>query len=158
MGVEPYWFASSLIGTIVQRLVRRVCPSAATAHAEEKMLESVASRAATGLARRHSARAAGATSACIRIQGPRGPLRAIVVEETIRRMTVDHSPSSEMRLLDKKSRNAKRCWATAACNSSWQDNLRRGSSRLRQGVVLMAQLYFCLTQPWMWPAQEIRRD
>jgi general secretion pathway protein E len=99
MGVEPYLVASSLIGAVAQRLVRRVCPSCAAPYTpESEMLEGV------GIA---PSDWAGTTpfrkgTGCEKCQetgykGRVGLYELFVIDEPIRRMTVDRASSNQMK-------------------------------------------------------------
>ncbi len=99
MGVEPYLVASSLIGAIAQRLVRRVC-----AFCSEPDMPSPEVLEAIGLTREDWSgdppfrRGRG----CDRCQhtgfkGRQGLYELFLVDEPIRRMTVDLSSSSVMK-------------------------------------------------------------
>src|SRR5579884_30498 len=99
MGVEPYLVASSLIGAIAQRLVRRVC-----AFCSEPDMPSPEVLEAIGLTREDWSgdppfrRGRG----CDRCQhtgfkGRQGLYELFLVDEPIRRMTVDRSSSSVMK-------------------------------------------------------------
>jgi len=99
MGVEPYLVASSLIGTIAQRLVRRVCPNCSEPHMpEDKMLESVGITGSDWTGSTPFRKGRGCDK-CLQTgyKGRVGLYELFVVDETIRRMTVDHAPSSEMK-------------------------------------------------------------
>jgi type II secretion system protein E len=102
MGVEPYLVASSLIGAVAQRLVRRVCPNCA-----EPDVPEAASLEALGLAPEEWLSGGAATPfrrgrGCDRCQqtgyrGRVGLYELFTVDEPIRRMTVARSSSTEMR-------------------------------------------------------------
>jgi len=94
MGVEPYLAASSLIGVIAQRLVRRVCP---TCGAPDSPSQEVL-RAAGMDENAHYRRGVG----CDRCQntgyrGRQGLYELLVIDEQIRRMTVDRKSSGDMK-------------------------------------------------------------
>ena len=99
MGVEPYLVASSLIGAVAQRLVRRVCQfcSEPTVLSEE-MMEGIGITQADLATKPDFRRGAG----CDKCQGSGYKGRQALyemfqVDEPIRRMTVDRSSSSVMK-------------------------------------------------------------
>ncbi len=99
MGVEPYLVASSLIGAVAQRLVRRVCPSCATPYLpESEILEGV------GITPHEWAGSAPFRKGmgCEKCQGSGykgrvGLYELFVIDEPIRRMTVDRASSNQMK-------------------------------------------------------------
>jgi type II secretion system protein E len=99
MGVEPYLVASSLIGAVAQRLVRRVCPfcSAPDTPSEEALL-------AIGLTPddipdENPFRRGKGCDKCLHTgyKGRQALYELFVVDEPIRRMTVDRSSSTVMK-------------------------------------------------------------
>ena len=99
MGVEPYLVASSLIGAVAQRLVRRVCSSCAAPYLpESEILEGV------GITPHEWAGSAPFRkgSGCEKCQGSGykgrvGLYELFVIDEPIRRMTVDRASSNQMK-------------------------------------------------------------
>lgn len=98
MGVEPYLAASSLLGVVAQRLVRRVCPNCADEdRPTDEALVSVgitAEEAQTATFRRGRG--------CDKCQGSgykgrQGLYEFFTVDEEIRRMTVDRASSAVMK-------------------------------------------------------------
>lgn len=98
MGVEPYLVASSLVGVVAQRLVRRVCPHCAVEdHPTPEALRAVgidAQEARTATFRRGRG--------CEKCQGTgyrgrQGLYELFLVDEPIRRMTVDRANSTVMK-------------------------------------------------------------
>jgi general secretion pathway protein E len=96
MGVEPYLVASSVVGVVAQRLVRRVCPNCSTEdHPTPETLAAIGIREAdAGTFRRGKG--------CEKCQGSgyrgrQGLYEVFLVDEEIRRMTVAHSNASQMR-------------------------------------------------------------
>lgn len=98
MGVEPYLVASSLIGVIAQRLVRRICPNcSAPASMSPEILRAIGITQSdlTGKILR-------AGTGCDKCQGTgfkgrQGLFELLMIDEPIRRMTVDRSSSNDMR-------------------------------------------------------------
>ncbi len=98
MGVEPYLVASSLIGVIAQRLVRRICPNcgAPTSFSPEVLRAVGVSQAdLTGKVLKSG-------SGCDKCQGTgfkgrQGLFELLLIDEPIRRMTVDRNSSNDMR-------------------------------------------------------------
>jgi general secretion pathway protein E len=99
MGVEPYLVASSLVGVVAQRLVRRVCQNcAAPDHPSPEVLRAVGITAADMAANPPIRRGQG----CDKCQGSgfkgrQGLYELLLVDESIRRMTVDRRSSNEMK-------------------------------------------------------------
>ncbi|MCG9895567.1 MAG: Flp pilus assembly complex ATPase component TadA [Fimbriimonadaceae bacterium] len=98
MGVEPYLAASSVVGVLAQRLVRRNCPTCSVPDTPDpEALEAVGitpeeAKTATFRIGKGCEKCGGT--------GFRGRLaihELLVVDETIRRMTVDRAPASNMR-------------------------------------------------------------
>jgi general secretion pathway protein E len=98
MGVEPYLAASSIVGVLAQRLIRLNCP-----HCSEPWDEEPEALTALGLTVEQRA---GATfrrgvgcEKCGRsgFRGRRGVYELMLVDEEIRRMTVEQAAASRMR-------------------------------------------------------------
>jgi len=98
MGVEPFLVASSLLGVLAQRLVRRVCPNCAEeVEFDEDALHSIGvtpDEAAQATFRRGRG--------CERCQnsgyrGRQGVYELLMVDETVRHMTVERMSSSVIR-------------------------------------------------------------
>lgn len=99
MGVEPYLVASALIGTIAQRLVRRVCPSCA-----EPDMPALDMLAAVGITEsdwtgKPPFRRGKGCDKCSQTgyRGRVGLYEIFLVDEHIRRMTVERAGASEMK-------------------------------------------------------------
>jgi len=98
MGVEPYLVASSLMGVIAQRLVRRVCSNCA----REEMPSDEALRA-IGITPEQAAQGTFKRGiGCDKCQGTgykgrQGLYELCMIDEPIRRMTVDRSSSNMMK-------------------------------------------------------------
>ncbi|MBB6053038.1 type II secretion system protein E [Armatimonas rosea] len=99
MGVEPYLVASSLIGAVAQRLVRRVCSNCSQPYTPEgEMLEGVGIVASEWAGTTPFRKGVG----CEKCQGTGykgrvGLYELFVVDEPIRRMTVDRASSNQMK-------------------------------------------------------------
>jgi len=98
MGVEPYLVASSLIGVVAQRLVRRNCPfCSAPVEVKEEALRSV------GISSEDAAKGTFMKGkGCDKCQGSgfkgrQGVYELMVIDDTIRRMTVDRASSTVMK-------------------------------------------------------------
>jgi type II secretion system protein E len=94
MGVEPYLAASSLIGVIAQRLVRRVCSNCgAPDHPSHEVLR------AAGMDLNADYRRGTGCDRCqgTGYRGRQGLYELLVVDENIRRMTVDRKSSGDMK-------------------------------------------------------------
>lgn len=101
MGVEPYLVASSLIGAIAQRLVRRVCSACS-----EPDMPSADMKAALGITPKDLEEVDGNPfrrgKGCDKCQqtgykGRVGLYELFVVDEPVRRMTVDRSSSTALK-------------------------------------------------------------
>ena len=96
MGVEPYLVASSLIGVVAQRLVRRINPETAEGYMpEDEALETLGispeeAAASTFQHQRPGAEGSG-------FKGRQGIHELMIVDETIKRLTVDRASSGAMR-------------------------------------------------------------
>jgi type II secretory ATPase GspE/PulE/Tfp pilus assembly ATPase PilB-like protein len=100
MGVEPYLVASSLIGAIAQRLVRRVCSNCSQVDMPKpEMLEALNITQAEWSATNPPFRRGRGCDRCQNtgFKGRQGLYELFVVDEPIRRMTVDRSSSSVMK-------------------------------------------------------------
>jgi type II secretion system protein E len=97
MGVEPYLAASSIVGVLAQRLVRVNCPHCSTPHEEEP--EALRAMGIEGPPPGTVFRHGTGCEKCGRtgFKGRRGVYELLVVDEEVRRMTVDRAPSSLMR-------------------------------------------------------------
>jgi general secretion pathway protein E len=98
MGVEPYLVASSLVGVIAQRLVRRICPNCSVPYSmSPEMLRAV------GISQGDlSGKTLQAGTGCEKCQGTgfkgrQGLFELLMIDEPIRRMTVERSSSNDMR-------------------------------------------------------------
>jgi type II secretion system protein E len=97
MGVEPYLVASSLVGVVAQRLLRRVCSNCARPDTpDENALRAIGIRGDEPGAR--FMRGVG----CDKCQGTgykgrQGLYELMIIDEEIRRMTVDRASSSKMK-------------------------------------------------------------
>lgn len=95
MGVEPYLAASSMIGVLAQRLVRRNCP-----HCSEPIEEKPEALRAVGISDKEAASAklmrGKGCDKCSGsgFRGRQGVFELLVVDEPVRRMTVEHASSS----------------------------------------------------------------
>ncbi|MBV9852670.1 MAG: type II secretion system ATPase GspE [Armatimonadetes bacterium] len=99
MGVEPYLVASSLIGAVAQRLVRRVCPACAEPDApESEALESLGITGADWAGEPPFRRGRGCDK-CLHTgyRGRVGLYEMFTVDEPLRRLTVARAASSEMK-------------------------------------------------------------
>jgi type II secretory ATPase GspE/PulE/Tfp pilus assembly ATPase PilB-like protein len=98
MGVEPYLVASSLVATVAQRLVRRICANCAQPYEPRpETLEAIGIEA-SDLPGGTLMRGAG----CDRCQqtgykGRHALFELFIVDEPIRRLTVDRASSNDMR-------------------------------------------------------------
>jgi type II secretory ATPase GspE/PulE/Tfp pilus assembly ATPase PilB-like protein len=95
MGVEPYLAASSIIGVLAQRLVRRNCPFCSEPHVENPdALKAVGitqeDLATARLMRGKGCEKCGGSG----YKGRQGIYELLVVDEAVRRMTVDRDPAS----------------------------------------------------------------
>jgi type II secretory ATPase GspE/PulE/Tfp pilus assembly ATPase PilB-like protein len=97
MGVEPYLVASSLVGVVAQRLLRRVCSNCSepTQHKPDLL-------AAIGLTGNEPNANYRRGKGCEKCQGSgykgrQGLYELLIIDETIKRMTVDRSSSSAMK-------------------------------------------------------------
>ena len=95
MGVEPYLVASSLIGVVAQRLVRRICPNCSAPNdPSHEVLRSAGMDPDLTTYRKGKG--------CDRCQntgfrGRQGLYELLVIDEEIRRMTVDRKSSGVMK-------------------------------------------------------------
>jgi type II secretion system protein E len=101
MGVEPYLAASSLIGVIAQRLVRRICPNCVenyTPSHESLMAIGFTDEELAGLPKDTFKKGRG----CDKCQGTghrgrQGLYELFFIDEDIRRLTVDRASSNTMK-------------------------------------------------------------
>ncbi|MGO8673796.1 MAG: GspE/PulE family protein [Capsulimonadaceae bacterium] len=99
MGVEPYLVASSLIGAVAQRLVRRVCPACASPFLPDReILEGIGIRPGDWTGEPPFRRGRGCDK-CSQsgYRGRVGLYEIFLIDESIRRMTVDRESSSVMK-------------------------------------------------------------
>ena len=101
MGVEPYLVASSLIGAIAQRLVRRVCPNCAEPYEPSpESLEGVGIRPEDWQGRPELPFRKGRGCEKCQHSGHKGRVglyELFVIDEPVRRMTVDRESSSVLK-------------------------------------------------------------
>jgi general secretion pathway protein E len=98
MGVEPYLAASSIVGIVAQRLVRRNCPSCAEpAHEAGASLKS--HNISDQALRDHTIRRGKGCAKCqgTGFKGRTGLFELLVVDETVRKMTVDRASASTIK-------------------------------------------------------------
>ena len=99
MGVEPYLVASSLVGVVAQRLVRRVCSNCTEEYVPTiESLEAIgvdpnAVPSGTVFRRGRGCEKCAGTG----YKGRVGLYELLIVDEMIRRLTVQRSAASEMR-------------------------------------------------------------
>ena len=99
MGVEPYLVASSLIGAVAQRLVRRVCVSCAEPYAPEpETLAAIGLKPDDLVGETLFMRGRGCEK-CLHsgYRGRVGLYEMFVMDEAQRRLTVDRADTSEMK-------------------------------------------------------------
>ena len=98
MGVEPFLAASSIIGILGQRLVRKNCPACSSPFQEEESARRAIQIDASDLRGRDLIRGRG----CEKCQGTgfkgrTGLFEWLVVDETIRRMTTERASASAIK-------------------------------------------------------------
>lgn len=99
MGVEPYLAASSIVGVLAQRLVRMNCNNcSAPNHEEDEALTAIGIdpnqyRANAPFRKGAGCDKCGGTG----FKGRKGVFELMIVDEEIRRMTVEREPASKMR-------------------------------------------------------------
>jgi general secretion pathway protein E len=98
MGVEPYLVASSVVGVVAQRLLRRVCPNCA--EPDEPTPDSLRALGITSEEARSGPFRRG--RGCERCQntgfrGRQGLYELLLVDEDVRRMTVERAPASRIK-------------------------------------------------------------
>jgi general secretion pathway protein E len=106
MGVEPYLAASSLIGVVAQRLVRRNCPNcSAPSEEKEDALKAIgvtpADLANARISRGKGCDKCGGSG----YKGRQGVFELLMVDEAIRHMTVERSSASVIRDYGIKNQN-----------------------------------------------------
>jgi type IV pilus assembly protein PilB len=132
MGVDPFLIASSVIGVLAQRLVRVVCPDCAT-HYEPTAadLKSLGiDPQVDDLSRANFQKGAGCPK-CEKsgFAGRYSVQELMVMDDTIRNMTLDKAPSSKIRL--------------AAMNSSVNPMIsmrRDGAEKIMQGITTFEEI------------------
>jgi type II secretion system protein E len=99
MGVEPYLVASSLMGVVAQRLLRRVCTNCAEEYVPtEESMEAVGIEPSQVPSDAIFRRGVGCERcAGTGYKGRKGLYEFLLVDETIRRMTVDRRSSNDMK-------------------------------------------------------------
>jgi len=105
MGVEPYLVASSLVGVVAQRLVRRVCPNCSepTEHKPDLL-------AAIGLTGNEPTANFRRGRGCEKCQntghrGRQGLYELLIIDETVKRMTVERASASAIKAYAMESQN-----------------------------------------------------
>jgi len=99
MGVEPYLVASSLIGAVAQRLVRRVCPNCSEPYnPDHESLEAIGITSADWSGESPFRKGRGCDK-CSRsgYRGRVGLYELLIVDDTVRKMTVDRRSSTEIK-------------------------------------------------------------
>lgn len=97
MGVEPYLVASSLVGVVAQRLLRRVCSNCSEPYEHKSdLLEAIG---ITGNEPNANLRKGRGCEKCqgSGYKGRQGLYELLIIDETIKRMTVSRSSSTEMK-------------------------------------------------------------
>jgi len=97
MGVEPYLVASSVVGVVAQRLVRRVCANcSAPDMPDPQKLNAIG---ITGLEPNANFRRGKGCEKCMGsgYKGRQGLYEFMVIDEEIKRMTVDRLPASKLK-------------------------------------------------------------
>jgi general secretion pathway protein E len=97
MGVEPYLVASSLVGVVAQRLLRRVCSNCSEPYEHKPdLLEAIG---ITGNEPNANLRKGRGCEKCqgSGYKGRQGLYELLIIDETIKRMTVSRSSSTEMK-------------------------------------------------------------
>jgi type II secretion system protein E len=97
MGVEPYLVASSLVGVVAQRLLRRVCSNCA--RPDEPDENTLRALGITGNEPGANFRRGVGCEKCqgTGYKGRQGLYELLVIDEEIRRMTIDRASSSKMK-------------------------------------------------------------
>ncbi len=97
LGVEPYMIASSVIGIVAQRMVRRICPDC-TQLIEAPLVEQLAYEREMGEKRTQFLYAAGCKAcAYTGYLGRTGIFEILVMSDDIRRMLINGASSSDIR-------------------------------------------------------------
>lgn len=100
MGVEPYLAASSVVGVLAQRLVRRVCPNCGEPSEEDPVaLRSVRIMPEDYDPKNPPFRRGKGCGRCqgTGFRGRQGVFELLTVDEEIRHMTVSHEPASHIK-------------------------------------------------------------
>ncbi len=108
MGVEPYLCASSLVGVIAQRLVRRVCSNCSAPYSpSEEILRSIGITPDDYDAKNPPFRKGRGCDKCggMGYKGRQGLYEVFIIDETIRRLTVERASSSVMKAHAVKEQN-----------------------------------------------------
>ena len=99
LGVEPFLIASSVIGIVAQRMVRRLCPDCQQL-IEAPVIEQIAYEKATGEKRKEFMYGAGCKSCTFTgYMGRTGIFEILTVTDSIRRSVVNGAESAEIRSL-----------------------------------------------------------
>lgn len=98
MGVEPYLVASSLVGVVAQRLVRRVCPNCAVKNTPSEEIVRALGIEGADLKNAELKRGTG----CEKCQGTgfkgrQGLYELLIIDEEIRHMTVERRSAGDMK-------------------------------------------------------------
>ena len=101
MGVEPYLAASSVVGIIAQRLVRRVCTNCSQPYeATDEALAAVGiSKTDLGFADGNPIRKGKGCDKCqgTGFKGRQGLYEILIVDENVRRLTVSHASAGDIK-------------------------------------------------------------
>lgn len=105
MGVEPYLVASSLVGVVAQRLIRRVCPNCSEP-AEHKP-DLLAAIGLTGNEPTANFRRGRGCEKCQNTgyRGRQGLYELLIIDEVVKRMTVERASSSAIKAYAMESQN-----------------------------------------------------
>jgi general secretion pathway protein E len=99
MGVEPYLVASSLIGAVAQRLVRRVCATCSEPYEpDHESLDAIGIGPSDWIGETPFRRGRGCDK-CLRsgYRGRVGLYELLIVDDSVRRMTVDRASSTDIK-------------------------------------------------------------
>ncbi|MCS7233859.1 MAG: GspE/PulE family protein [Synergistetes bacterium] len=96
MGIEPYLVASSLIGVIAQRLVRKICPSCKEIHAvgEKNIIIAEKFESLVSYYLGKGCEECGNTG----YKGRTGIFEIMLVSEETQRLTIERAPASKIRI------------------------------------------------------------
>lgn len=126
LGVEPYLIASAVVGTVAQRMVRRICPYCSRM-VDVPILEQLAYERETGEKKSQFTYGAGCKAcAYTGYLGRIGVFEILVMDDDLRKMVINSASSAEIR--------------TKAIENGMQTMMNDGMKKVQQGITTPSEI------------------